>query len=52
MMNHGMERFNKKEFGWVNRTWKNEYIRRAHVDVVDVRDTKGLWMAMCVYFQN
>ena len=46
----GMERFNNEEFGWVNRTWKNENIRRAHVDVVDVRDKKGLWMMhVCVF---
>ena len=46
----GMERFNNEEFGWVNRTWKNEYIRRAHVDVVDVREKKGLWMMhVCVF---
>ena len=38
------------EFGWVNRTWKNEFIRRAHVDVVDVREKKGLWMAhVCLF---
>ena len=37
-----MKQFNKK--GWVNRTWKNDSIRRAHVDVVDARETKGLWM--------
>ena len=44
----GMERFNKP--GWTNRTWKNEFIRRAHVDVVDARDTKGLWMAhVCLF---
>ena len=23
----------------------------THVDVVDARDTKGLWMFMCVYFR-
>jgi len=46
----GMERFNNEEFGWVNRTWKNEYIRRAHVDVVDVREKKGLWMMhVCLF---
>ena len=46
----GMDRFNNDEFGWVNRTWKNNYIRRAHVDVVDVRETKGLWMAhVCLF---
>ena len=46
----GMERFNNDELGWVNRTWSNKYIRRAHVDVVDARDTKGLWMAhVCLF---
>ena len=46
----GMERFNNEEFGWVNRTWKNQYIRRAHVDVVDVREKKGLWMMhVCLF---
>jgi phycocyanobilin:ferredoxin oxidoreductase len=46
----GMERFNNKEYGWVNRTWKNKNIRRAHVDVVDVRDKKGLWMMhVCLF---
>ena len=46
----GMERFNNPEYGWVNRTWKNKNIRRAHVDVVDVRDSKGLWMMhVCLF---
>ena len=46
----GMDRFNRDDFGWVNRTWKNNYIRRAHVDVVDVRDSKKLWMNhLCLF---
>ena len=44
-----MERFNNKELGWVNRAWNNRYIRRAHLDVVDVRETKGLWMASSMF---
>ena len=48
----GMERFNNDEFGWVNRTWKNENIRRAHVDVVDVRESKKLWMMHVCLFPN
>ena len=45
-----MERFNNEEFGWVNRTWKNKDVRRAHVDVVDVRDSKKLWMMhVCLF---
>ena len=48
----GMERFNNEEYGWVNRTWKNNNIRRAHVDVVDVRHTKKLWMMHVCLFPN
>ena len=36
----GMDRFNNPN--WTNRTWKNKSIRRAHVDVVDARESKGL----------
>ena len=44
----GMERFNNET--WTNRTWKSNTIRRAHVDVVDVRESKGLWMAnICLF---
>ena len=46
----GMTRFNNANYGWVNRTWKNKNIRRAHVDVVDVRHTKKLWMMhVCLF---
>lgn len=46
----GMDRFNQP--GWINRVWKNNIIRRAHVDVVDARSTKGLWMMhVCVFPQ-
>ena len=35
---------------WINRVWHNEHIRRAHIDVVDARDSKGLWMMhVCVF---
>jgi len=44
----GMERFNR--LGWTNRTWSSMSVRRAHVDVVDARETKGLWMAhVCLF---
>ena len=44
----GMDRFNKP--GWTNRTWSNMSIRRAHIDVVDARERKGLWMAhICLF---
>lgn len=46
----GMEQFNQP--GWVNRVWKNDVIRRAHIDVVDARSTKGLWMMhVCIFPQ-
>ena len=44
----GMERFNQD--GWVNRVWTSPDFRRAHVDVVDARESKGLWMMhVCVF---
>jgi phycocyanobilin:ferredoxin oxidoreductase len=46
----GMERFNQP--GWVNRVWASDRYRRAHVDVVDARDTKGLWMMHCCIFPH
>jgi phycocyanobilin:ferredoxin oxidoreductase len=46
----GMERFNQP--GWVNRVWSSESYRRAHVDVVDAREKKGLWMMHCCVFPH
>lgn len=40
----GLSAFNQPDNGWINRVWANSDIRRAHIDVVDARDTKGLWM--------
>ena len=35
---------------WINRVWRNDHVRRAHIDVVDARNTKGLWMMhVCVF---
>ena len=48
----GMAQFNQPDSGWINRVWQNEDIRRAHIDVVDARETKGLWMMhVCVFPQ-
>ena len=41
----GLDHFNNST--WINRVWSNDSVRRAHIDVVDVRDTKGLWMMHC-----
>lgn len=46
----GMDRFNQP--GWINRVWTSEDYRRAHVDVVDARDSKGLWMMHCCIFPH
>ena len=46
----GMDRFNQP--GWVNRVWSSGSYRRAHVDVVDARDSKGLWMMHCCIFPH
>ena len=44
----GLAHFNNDT--WVNRVWHNAHVRRAHIDVVDARDTKGLWMMhVCVF---
>ena len=46
----GLDYFNQPENGWINRVWANEHIRRAHIDVVDARDSRGLWMMhVCVF---
>ena len=40
----GMDHFNQPDGGWINRVWANDNVRRAHIDVVDARESKGLWM--------
>ena len=44
----GMHRFNQP--GWINKVWASARYRRAHIDVVDARETKGLWMMHCCVF--
>jgi len=46
----GMDRFNQP--GWVNKVWTSSLYRRAHIDVVDARETKGLWMMHCCVFPH
>ena len=44
----GMERFNQN--GWINRVWRSPHFRRAHLDVVDSRENKGLYMMhLCIF---
>jgi phycocyanobilin:ferredoxin oxidoreductase len=46
----GMDHFNQP--GWVNRVWSSGSYRRAHIDVVDARQSKGLWMMHCCVFPH
>ncbi len=48
----GLDYFNRPDGGWVNRVWANDNVRRAHIDVVDARDSKGLWMMHVCIFPN
>jgi len=48
----GLAHFNTADGGWINRVWRNDSIRRAHIDVVDARATKGLWMMHVCIFPN
>jgi phycocyanobilin:ferredoxin oxidoreductase len=45
-----MDRFNQP--GWINKVWASSRYRRAHIDVVDARETKGLWMMHCCVFPH
>ena len=50
IQDHSMNRFNQPDNGWINRVWKNDSVRRAHVDVVDAREQRGLWMMhVCLF---
>lgn len=46
----GMDRFNQP--GWINKVWGSRKYRRAHIDVVDARQSKGLWMMHCCIFPH
>jgi len=46
----GMDKFNQP--GWINKVWASSVYRRAHIDVVDARETKGLWMMHCCVFPH
>lgn len=43
-----MERFNQE--GWINRVWVGDNFRRAHIDIVDARESKKLLMMhVCIF---
>ena len=46
----GLDYFNRPDSGWINRVWSSDTVRRAHIDVVDARESKGLWMMhVCIF---
>ena len=46
----GMDKFNQPDNGWINKVWMSPNFRRAHIDVVDAREQKGLWMMhVCIF---
>ena len=48
----GTETFDDPKFNWLNRVFAGEHFRRAHIDSVDARDTKGLYMTHICVFPN
>ena len=38
--------------GWSSKSWNSYLYRRADVNVVDARETKGLWMMHCCIFPH
>ena len=52
IVEESMAKFNRPEDGWINRVWETPEARRCHIDVVDARDTKGLYMFHCCIFPH
>jgi len=48
----GEEQFDDPEFEWLNKVFKGKHFRRAHIDSVDARATKGLYMTHICVFPN
>jgi len=48
----GKENFDDPEFDWLNKVYEGEHFRRAHIDSVDARDSKGLYMTHICVFPN
>ena len=39
-----------KNFSWKNYLWTSDKFRRAHIEIVDAREEKKIWvMHMCVF---
>jgi phycocyanobilin:ferredoxin oxidoreductase len=49
---HGEEQFDDPKFDWLNKVYAGKHFRRAHIDSVDARETKGLYMTHICVFPN
>jgi hypothetical protein len=38
--------------GWSNQTWSSSLYRKAHVNIIDVLDARGLWMMHCCIYPH
>lgn len=38
--------------GWYNTTWESTLYRKAHVNIIDAMDTRGLWMMHCCIYPH
>ena len=50
LQQHTFESEEKHPFEWENRIYQSAFVRRAHLDVVDARETKKLYMMhLCIF---
>lgn len=38
--------------GWGNLTWTSSLYRKAHINIIDMMDTRGLWMMHCCIYPH
>lgn len=38
--------------GWSNQSWSSSLYRKAHVNIIDVLDARGLWMMHCCIYPH
>lgn len=38
--------------GWIHQVWEGNLYRRAHIDIIDERTTRGLWMLHCCIYPH
>lgn len=38
--------------GWSNKSWTSDIYRKAHINVIDALDSRGLWMMHCCIYPH